>query len=153
MTTDKTIIPLRNAEYKINRHLFLICGVITVFTMAMLASEFFSKCEFPSTKIPIFYLGVLIIYSLHKELVRWLGEKKAERQGEYFVYAWIAFTLFLYVVSFVTKQYFVAAEEGECSGPLITSCVITLEVLAIFLITRTSKFIKLFFNGKNANVK
>ena len=150
MATDKTIIPLRNAEYRINRHLFLICGVITVFTMAMLASEFFSRCAFPSTKIPIFYLGVLIIYSLHKELVRWLGEKKAERQGEYFVYAWIAFTLFLYIVSFVTKQHFVAAEEGDCSGALITSCVITLEVLAIFLITRTSKFIKLLLIKKNA---
>ena len=150
MQDDKTIIPLRCAEYKINKHLFLICGIITVFTMAMLAAEFFSRCEFPSTKIPIFYLGILIIYSLHKELIRWLGEKRAEHQGEYFVYAWITFTLFLYVVSFVTKQYFVATEEGDCSGALITSCVITLGVLAIFLITRASKFVKLSLIKKNA---
>jgi hypothetical protein len=117
----------------------------------MVATEFFTRCEFPSTGTPIFYLGVLIIYSMHKEIVRWLGEKKAERQGEYFVYAWMAFTMFLHIVSFLSKEYYTDREQGGCDSPLITSCVLTFEVLAIFLLTRTSKLIKLFFTRrKNA---
>lgn len=149
MAKDSAAKKLRGAEAKINQNLYLICGGITVLTMIMLAFEFFSRCDFPSTKIPMFYLGILIIYSLHKELVRWLGERRAERQGEYFVYAWVIFTSLLYIVSFSSKQYFTSPQKGGCDTALITACVITLEVLAVFLVTRASKFIKLFLNKKN----
>lgn len=139
---------LKDSEFKINKNLYLICGVITIFTMMMLATEFFSRCDFPPTRIPLFYLGILIIYSLHKEIVRWLGERKVDRQGEYFVYGWITFTLILYLVNFLSKQYFTCPENGGCDSALINSCILTLEVLAIFLITRASKFIKLNLNKK-----
>jgi uncharacterized membrane protein YhdT len=111
--------------------------------MIMLATEFFSRCEFPSTRIPLFYLGLLIIYSLHKELIRWLGEDKVERQGELFVYAWIMFTTFLYVVSFASRQYFTDQTKGGCDSALMSSCTITLEVLFIYLMTRASKYVKI----------
>ncbi|MFH1714409.1 MAG: hypothetical protein ABH831_02350 [Candidatus Nealsonbacteria bacterium] len=143
MKQDNTIKQLRNAEFKINKNLYFICGVITVFTMVMLSVEFFSGCAFPSTRIPLFYLGILIIYSLHKELIRWLGERKAERQGEYFVYGWIAFTSLIYLINFTSKQHFSLA---GCEAPLTSSAIITLEVLTIFLLTRASKFVKLFLN-------
>jgi len=143
MVVKKTVKAFRNGEFRISKNLYLVSAAITILTMVMLATEFFSRCAFPSTKMPLFYLGLLIIYSLHKELIRWLGENKVERQGELFVYAWIIFTTCLYVISFVTKQYFTSPANGGCDSALMSSGVLTLEVLLIFLITRGSKFIKL----------
>lgn len=135
---------LKEIEKEVNRHLYLICAVITIITMAMIAARFFTRGDFPSTRIGIFYLGILIIYSLHKELVRWLGERKVERQGEYFVYGWIAFTTLLYVVNFLTKDYFSYSGQGVPLTILRETGILTLEVLAIFLITRGSKLIKIY---------
>lgn len=143
MVIKNTIRSFRKGEFRINRNLYFILAGLTVLTMIMLATEFFSKCSFPSTKIPLFYLGLLIIYSLHKELIRWLGEDKVERQGELFVYAWIMFTTCLYLISFVSRQYFTSSENGGCDSALVSSCTLTLEVLFIFLLTRASKFVKL----------
>jgi len=143
MVIRKTLRAFRNGEFRIGKNLYLVSAVITILTMIMLATEFFSRCAFPSTKIPLFYLGLLIIYSLHKELIRWLGENKVERQGELFVYAWIIFSTCLYVISFATKQYFTSPASGGCESALVSSGILTLEVLIIFLVTRASKFIKL----------
>ena len=143
MAIKKTLRAFRNGEFRISKNLYLISAAITILTMIMLATEFFSRCTFPSSKISLFYLGFLIIYSLHKELIRWLGENKVERQGELFVYAWMIFTTCLYVISFATKQYFTSPAIGGCENALVTSGILTLEVLLIFLITRASKFIKL----------
>lgn len=143
MVIRKTLRAFRNGEFRISKNLYLISAAITILTMIMLATEFFSRCAFPTTKIPLFYLGLLIIYSLHKELIRWLGENKVERQGELFVYAWIIFSTTLYVISFATKQYFTSSANGGCESALVSSGVLTLEVLLIFLVTRASKFIKL----------
>jgi len=143
MVIKKTLRAFRNGEFRISKNLYLISAAITILTMIMLATEFFSRCSFPTTKVPLFYLGLLIIYSLHKELVRWLGENKVERQGELFVYAWIIFSTCLYVISFATKQYFTSPANGGCENALVSSGVLTLEVLIIFLVTRASKFIKL----------
>ncbi len=139
---------LRKLEVKINKHLYVICGLVTLVTMAMVATEFFSRGAFPPTKISLFYLGVLILYSMHKELVRWLGERKVEHQGEYFVYGWIGLTTFLYVINFLSKDYFSYSIYGWSLTVLREASIITLEVLAIFLITRGSKLIRVFLIKK-----
>ncbi|MDO8303058.1 MAG: hypothetical protein Q7T18_07445, partial [Sedimentisphaerales bacterium] len=71
-------------EAGINRRLFIICGVVTVIVMAMTLIDFFTRGNLFTVQIAPFYLGVLVIYSLHKEIVRWLGESRPERQGELF---------------------------------------------------------------------
>ena len=71
--------------------------------MVIKLAEFFSRGAFAPTKIELFYLGVLVIYSLHKEMVRWLGERKVERQGECFVYIWVGLTTALYLINFFTN--------------------------------------------------
>jgi CDP-diglyceride synthetase len=142
MAIKNTIRSFRSGEFRISKNLYLVSAALTILTMIMLATEFFSRCAFPSTRIPLFYLGLLVIYSLHKELIRWMGEDKVERQGELFVYAWIMFTTFLYVVSFASKQYFTDQNNGGCDSALMTSCTLTLEVLVIYLMTRASKYVK-----------
>jgi hypothetical protein len=135
---------LKTIEKEVNRHLYIICAIITVITMAMIAARFFTRGDFPSTRIALFYLGVLILYSLHKELVRWLGERKVERQGEYFVYGWIVFTTLLYIINFLSKDFFSYSAQGAPLTTLRETGILTLEVLAIFLITRGSKLIKIY---------
>jgi len=134
--------PLREAEKKINNHLFVICSVVTVIVMIMKLTEFFSRGSFYPEKMGFFYLGVLIIYSLHKEMLRWIGKRKVERQGEYFVYSWIVFTAILYVVNFFTKGYFSHTQEGFSLNTLNDISIISIEVLAIFILTRSLKILK-----------
>ncbi len=148
MTITNEFKELKKIEKKVNRHLYQICALITVITMAMVAARFFTRGDFPSTKIGLFYLGILIIYSLHKELVRWMGERKIERQGEYFVYAWVLFTVLLYVVNFLAKDFFIYSDQGASLATLGETGILTLEIMAIFLITRGSKIIKVYFTKK-----
>lgn len=133
---------IRETEGMINKNLYRVCGLITIIVMAMMAIGFFSRGTFPSPKIGIFYFGVLIIYSFHKELLRWLGEKKVERQGEYFVYVWIGLATTLYVINFLSKDYFGYSPQGMTLSPLREICFITLEVFGIFILTRGSKLLK-----------
>lgn len=139
---------LRKLETGINKHLYIICGAVTLITMVMVATQFFSRGDFPPTRIGLFYLGILILYSLHKELVRWLGERKVEHQGEYFVYGWIVFTTLLYIINFLSKDYFSYSAQGLPLATLRETSVLTLQVLAIFLITRGSKLMKVFLIKK-----
>lgn len=147
MSINDRLKKLKEIERKINKNLYLICGVITIITMAMMAIEFFSLGAFLSTKIDLFYLGVLLIYSLHKEALRWLGDNKAERQGEYFVYGWIGLTTLLYVVNFLSKDYFSYSIYGTPLTVLNEISILTLEVFAIFILTRGSKLIKIFLRN------
>lgn len=133
---------LREIEARINRNLFLICAGVTIIAMLMMILEFFTRGAFPSTRIGLFYLGVLIIYSFHKELVRWLGKRKMERQGEYFVYGWIGLTTFLHIVNFLTKDYFSYSSQGVSLDTLRELTILTLEVLAVFILTRCLKILK-----------
>lgn len=142
MKINNQLQHLRMIETGINRNLFLICAGVTIVAMAMAALGFFTRGEFPTTKMSLFYLGVLIIYSLHKEMVRWLGQRKVERQGEYFVYAWIGLTTTLYIVDFLTKGYFSYSPQGEYLTAVREVSVITLEVLAIFIFTRILKLLR-----------
>lgn len=129
-------------ELKINRNLFVICGIVTMVVMAMILLQFFTRGAFPPTQTTMFYLGVLILYSFHKEIVRWLGQRKIERQGECFVYAWIILTTLLFVVNFLTKEHFSYSVEGEHLNILREVSVLTLQVFAIFIFTRIMKMLK-----------
>ncbi len=139
---------LRTVETGINRNLFLICAGVTLVAMAMVIIGFFTRGVFPSTRMSFFYLGVLIIYSLHKEMVRWLGQRKVERQGEYFVYGWITLTTLLYIVNFLTKDYFGYSVGGERLDPLREISTLTVEVLAIFIFTRILKLLRIFLTKR-----
>src|SRR3990170_4303465 len=108
----------RKAEREINKHLFWVCAGVTVLVMVMVITQFFTQGAFPSPNIDLFYIGVLVIYSIHKELLRWLGEKEIERQGEYFVYSWIILTALFYLVNFLSKGYFNGAGESGQSDTL-----------------------------------
>lgn len=143
MTLKNHLQHVRQIESQINRNLFVVCGLVTIIVMAMLLMEFFSRGKFPPTQITLFYLGVLIIYSLHKEIVRWLGKRKIERQGEYFVYVWIILTTLLFVVNFASKQYFSYSDQGDYLYTLRKISVLTLEVFAIFIFTRLLKILKI----------
>lgn len=141
---EKEIKQLKKVESSINRHLYIICAVITFLTMAMIVIEFFSKGEFMPARMELFYLGVLLIYSLHKEMIRWLGKRTVDRQGEYFVYAWIFLTATLYFINFLTNRFFTCFPDGGESNVLTNLSVLTVEVLAIFIFTRCLKILKAY---------
>lgn len=127
-------------EIEINHKLYVICSSVAIVTMVMVLIEFFSRGLFSITRISPFYVGILLIYSLHKEFIRWLGESR-DRRGELFVYAWIGITFLLYLIDFFTKGYFTQTPEGEISPVLENLNLITLEVGAIFLLTKFMKVI------------
>ena len=134
---------LRKIELNINHNLYHICAFVTIIAMFMVLSEFFTCNFFSAIRIEFFYMGVLLIYSLHKEMVRWLGESKVERQGEYFVYSWIVLTTILYVVNFLAScGRFNYLSKCDTAGALRDSTLITLEVLAVFISTRFLKLLK-----------
>jgi len=143
MNIKTQIKRLREVEAGINRHLYLICGVVTVVIIIMVSMDFFSRGLFSSAKMNLFYLGVLLIYSLHKEIIRWLGERKVERQGEYFVYGWIGLTALLYIINFLSKDYFCYSIQGGPVTVLREVSILTLQVLAIFIFTRCLKILKI----------
>lgn len=142
MPVNNKFRQFRNIEAGINKHLFLICAAVTVIAMSMITLGFFTRGGFPPTRMSLFYLGVLIIYSFHKELVRWLGRRKIERQGEYFVYGWIGLTTLLYTINFLTKDYFNYSAQGESLTTLRDVSVLTLQVLGVFISTRALKILK-----------
>ncbi len=149
MKVNSQLKKLRTIEGRINKNLFLICAIVTGVVMAMKLAEFFSRGAFAPAKIELFYLGVLVIYSLHKEMVRWLGERKVERQGEYFVYVWIALTTILYLVNFLTHNYFSFSLAGKPMMVLRDISLLTIQVLAIFIITRILKLSRVILTRKN----
>lgn len=146
--SEEKLRKIRTIEFAINKHLFLICAAITLIVMLMATIEFFSRGTFPPSKIGFFYVGVLFIYSVHKEMLRWLEEKKIERQGEYFLYSWIGLTAILYIINFLTKDYFNYSPVGVPLESLKEVSVITLQVAGIFLFTRLSKVIKIILEKK-----
>ena len=140
---------IKTIESGINRHLFIICAIVTIVVMAMTLIDFFTRGNLFTVQIAPFYLGVLVIYSLHKEIVRWLGQREAERQGEAFVYIWIVLTTTLYVINFATKNYFSVTPEGLSINTLQSATILTLEVLAIFIATRFLKITKICLTKKS----
>lgn len=145
---EEKLKKVREIEFTINKHLFLICATITLIAMLMVTIEFFTRGAFPPSKIGFFYVAVLFVYSIHKEMLRWLGEKKTERQGEYFLYSWIGLTVILYIINFLTRDYFSYSPEGMSVESLKVVSIITIEVAIIFLFTRLSKVIKIILEKR-----
>ena len=139
---DKKIKEVRKIESAISQNLFIICSIVTLVAMGLMVVNFFNRGSFLPAQIGFFYLTVVVIYSLHKEFVRWLGEKKSIHQGEYFVYAWIILTTILYVVNFFYNNYFSYSKEGFPVSTLADVAYTTIDVLVIFVATR---IIKMFF--------
>ena len=141
-TNDKKVKEVRKVETVINQNLFIICTIVTLVAMVLMVTNFFSRGSFLPAKIGFFYLTVVIIYSLHKEFIRWLGEKKSRHQGEYFVYAWVILTTALYVVNFFSHDYFSYSKEGFPISTLADVAYTTIQVLVVFVATR---IMKIFF--------
>ena len=136
---DKRVKEVRRVETIINRNLFWICSIVTLAAMVLMTTNFFSRGSFLPANIGFFYLAVVLIYSLHKEFIRWLGEKKSRHQGEYFVYAWIILTTALYVINFFSHGYFDYSKQGYQVSTLADVAYTTIEVLVIFVVTRVMK--------------
>jgi hypothetical protein len=151
--SSKNIIPqfqsLQTIETGINKNFFLVTTVVTVIAMAMMTIAFFTRGEFPAEKMSMFYVGVVIVYSFHKELLRWLGETGVERQGEYFVYSWIGLTTFFYTINFITKDYFSYSPTGDPVPTLRETASLTVEILVIFVLTRGLKILKVIWEHRN----
>ncbi len=133
-------------EVKINNILFYLCALITFLAIAMTLLEFFSRGEYPSPNISLFYVGVLAIYSLHKEAIRFLEHALPEKtrktkKGELFVYFWIILTGILYTINFFTKNYYSYSATGEPTPGLMTATYITLEVGIVFILARILKLL------------
>ena len=139
---DKKVKEIRKVETVISKNLFLICTLVTIVTMSLVVTNFFTRGSFFPAKIGFFYLTVVLIYSLHKEFLRWLGEKKSRKQGEYFVYAWIILTTILYAVNFFSNNYYSFSKEGFAVSTLADVAYTTIDVLVIFIVTR---IMKIFF--------
>ena len=141
---DKRVKEVRKIESAINDNLFFVCSIVTLSTMILMTVNFFSRGVFLPTSIGFFYLIVVLIYSLHKEFIRWLGEKRNNRNGEYFVYVWIILTTALYIINFFSNDYFGFSKEGYAIGTLSDIAYTTREILGIFVITRTMKIFFMF---------
>lgn len=147
---EENLIKIKKSEGAISRNLFLICSIITVVVMSMIVIEFFSRGNFLPSRIGFFYIGILFVYSMHKELLRWLEEKGNDRHGEYFLYSWIGLTTIFYVINFITKDYYSMSFEGKPIDCLSEVSVVTLEVATIFLLARLSKIMKfIILKGRN----
>lgn len=139
---------LRKIENGINKNFFLVTTAVTVIAMAMMTIAFFTRGAFPAEKMSMFYLGVVIVYSFHKELLRWLGDSRVERQGEYFVYGWIGLTTIFYTINFFTKDFFSHSPTGESIATLKETASLTVEVLVIFVLTRGLKIVKILWEHR-----
>jgi len=132
------MIDFKKVELNINDKLYLISALLTFLTMLMFSIEFFSKNTFPEVKLRTFYIIVLLIYAIHKEALRWAGTMEIDRRGEFFVYLWILFAIIIYIIDFFSKNYFTKEDSSVINDITLTS----LQVLAIFIISRISKIIQ-----------
>lgn len=146
--TQEELNKIRDIEFSINKNLYLASGFITIVTMAMALVEFFGRGSFPPPGINFFYIGVVFLYSVHKEMLRWLEEKRTDRHGEIFVYSWIALTVILYVVDFAKKGYYTHSPLGLTLNSLSGVTLTTLEVCGIFIITKLSKVINVILEKR-----
>jgi hypothetical protein len=142
---------IQSEEKRINDTLFYLCLCVTVIAIGMMGLSFFSRGQFPPTNISTFYIVVLLIYSLHKEALRWIskeGSDPQQRQGELFVYLWIVMTAILYLVDFLTNNYFSYSATGGQLTALSEITFTTVEVCAVFILTRAFKIFTLSFQGR-----
>ena len=133
---------VRSVEKKINHTLYLISFFLTIIAMAMNLIEFFNRGKFPPIRMNFFYIGILTIYALHKEAVRWLIEKDEEwtqKRGEYFFYLWVLMATIFFAINFFSGDYFYFSPSGEQLNTTTNTAFTALEVGAIFIIARFLK--------------
>ncbi|MCX6720369.1 MAG: hypothetical protein NTW11_01005 [Candidatus Staskawiczbacteria bacterium] len=143
-TDNNKIKEARKIEKAINENLFILCAIVTLATMTLMVANFFARGGFLPTRIGFFYLAVVLIYSFHKEFLRWLGQKNENKNGEYFVYAWVVLTTILYMVSFFSNGYFDHSKEGNEISTVADAAFVTLQVLGVFVATRIMKIFFMF---------
>lgn len=117
----------------------------------MALTEFFTRGSFPPPRIESFYIGILLVYSLHKEALRWIeerGTKTQQKRGEYFVYTWIIVAAVLHLINFLKHDYFSYSASGESLNTLAEISFTTLEVGVVFIFTRLFKIATLYFLGQ-----
>lgn len=113
--------------------------------------EFFSRGEFPTSRIGLFYVGVLAIYSLHKEALRFLEhthENNGQKNGELFVYLWLVMTATLYLINFLTKNHYIVSNDGEKLLALANISYTALEVGGVFILARILKLTMIRLSNK-----
>jgi len=66
---EQKLNKIKKTELAINKNLFIICAVITFIVMAIVLTEFFTRGAFPPSGINFFYISILFLYSIHKEIV------------------------------------------------------------------------------------
>ena len=142
----------RLIERKINNTFFYVCLFITFLALGMILIRFFTRGQYPEIGISIFYIGVLLIYSLHKETIRWITEKESEEKkqkpGEWFVFVWIIVATLLYLINFFSKDYYRFSPNGQELYILTEAAFIALEVGAVFILARILKIITLLSLGR-----
>ncbi len=141
----------QSVERQINNTLYSICLSVTLVAIGMSLIRFFSRGEYVSDEINLFYFGVLGLYSLHKEAMHWLMEKEElinRRKGEYFVFLWLILTLALYVINFVTHDRFTVSANGAELHTLKEITFTALEVGAIFVASRFLKIMRMHIAAK-----
>lgn len=139
-------------ETKISNILFWLCFFITFLAIFMSLVEFFSKGEFPPSRINVFYIGILTIYALHKEALRFLersSSEKSQKRGEFFVYLWIVITAVLYLINFLKKDYYSYSLDNRGLSSLMNITFTTLEVGGVFILARILKLLMVRFLYKN----
>ena len=139
---------VRKVESVINKNLFIICIIIMVIVMVLFTVEFFSRGLFFPSRMGFFYVAVLFIYTVHKEMLRWLEEKRVERQGEFFLYSWIGLTTLFYVINFFTRDYYCLSPDGNPLTCMSEVTIVTLQVAAIFILARLSKVLKIILTRR-----
>lgn len=135
-------------EQKISAIFYKLCFFVSVVAILMMLAGFFSRGKFPPTKIGVFYISVLLVYVLHKEALRWVGERGAQarkRNGEYFVYGWVVIAAALYIINFLTKDYFYYSSGGQTLPALSEVTLTTIEVCGVFIVTRLLKIAAIHF--------
>ena len=140
-----------DVEKSVNNVLHKTVFLITFLAIGMMLVEFFSRGAFPQSRISTFYIGVLLIYSLHKEALHWIeirGGAYSQRKGEYFVYFWIFLTALLYLINFLTKNYYLFSDKGTELPALSDITFTALEVCGVFILTRLFKILGISFLTK-----
>lgn len=147
----KKIITYGVVEHTISDTLYRICIIVTGIAMVMALLRFFTRGVFPPDEINVFYVGIFALYSIHKEVLHWIldGEDmRNRRKSENFLYAWILLVAILYLVNFLTRDWFTTAPGGGRLTVLSEVAFITLEVGAIFLASRIVKVARIVVQEK-----
>ncbi len=134
---------IKQDELRINDTLFYLCVFVTLVAVGVTLFRFFGYGRTGVVSMNAFYIGVIAIYALHKEAMRWIldgTEVSTHRHGEKFVYFWIIVVAILFLINFVSG----GAYPGDREGAILTdTSLMALEVGAFFLIARIAKIARI----------